>query len=505
MSYQQAQPTMDTGAPKDTGGPVGPQSSQIPDLMKIGSIPVNTNIDVETDVLDPVVNSDTFTRFRLQNKGILHSNSKLTFSFDLSSQGTDVDCFCPLNVGIHAIVERCLLKSGTKTICETSDFGHFSAYKSTFINPKHMKEREQLTTARCMARRWQYNDGDNASSALGAGANKSDTKADSYTLDVGIETDSFNQAPDDREVRLPRYLVSKQTKDNPVFQIALNDLFPFLKMNQLPLFMMKEELDLEIHYVTKGKRLITEVLTEANMDFSLDLTETKLVADYIYYPQELMTQYAQQNSKMAFTYVDYRLMKRSLVTDADGEAQTAIFNIGGAGRVVNKVITANEPPPGIPATPWISLFQQFQSMGPDASNTKTGGANSVMSDFQHNLRYNDNFLYPIDISNTARLYSNLEQAEGTPPYISKDEYVNELGIASAQKVQGFKFTDYVSAASFWVTDRLNRNERVNSRGIELYNYFNQGLPDSQTLTMRSWLEVVRLAKLEDGILECVYA
>ena len=505
MSYQQAQPTMNTGAPQDTGGPVGPQSSQIPDLMKIGSIPVNTNIDVETDVLDPVVNSDTFTRFRLQNKGILHSNSKLTFSFDLSTQGTDVDCFCPLNIGIHAVVERCVLKSGTKTICETSDFGHFSAYKSTYINPKHMKEREQLTTARCMARRWQYNDGDNASSALGAGANKSDTKADSYTLDLGIETDSFNTATDAREVRLPQYLVSKQSKSNPVFQIALNDLFPFLKMNQLPLFMMKEELDLEIHYVSKGKRLITEALTEANMDFRLDLNETKMVADYIYYPQELMNAYAQQNSKMAFTYVDYRLMKRSLVTDVEGATTTSIFNIGGAGRVVNKVITANEPPPGIPATPWISLFNQFQSQGPDADETKTGNANSVMSDISHNVRYNDNFLYPIDITNTARLFSNLEQAEGTPPYISKDEYTSELGIVTAQRVQGFSLKDYIESSSYWVTDRLNRNERVNSRGIELYNYYNQGLPASQTLTLRCWLETVRLAKLEDGVLDCVYA
>ena len=54
------------------------QASAIPDLVKIGAIPTNTAIEVDTDILDPVVRSDTFCRFQFQNKGILHSHSKIS-------------------------------------------------------------------------------------------------------------------------------------------------------------------------------------------------------------------------------------------------------------------------------------------------------------------------------------------------------------------------------------------------------------------------------------------
>ena len=54
--------------------------STVPDLLRVGTIPDNTEIEVETDVLDSVVFSQSFCRFQLQNKGILHSNSKITLS-----------------------------------------------------------------------------------------------------------------------------------------------------------------------------------------------------------------------------------------------------------------------------------------------------------------------------------------------------------------------------------------------------------------------------------------
>ena len=53
-------PSLDASTPQG-----GLQGTQIPDLMKIGSAPVNTNMDVETDILEPVVFSESFARFRL--------------------------------------------------------------------------------------------------------------------------------------------------------------------------------------------------------------------------------------------------------------------------------------------------------------------------------------------------------------------------------------------------------------------------------------------------------
>ena len=152
-----------------------PTQGNVPDLMKIGPVSVNTQMDVETDILEPVVFSQRFCRFRLQNKGILHSNSKLTFSVDVKNHAAG-KCAFPLNIGVHALIDRCVLKASNKTICETSDFAHFSAYQSTFINPQHNKQREAVTTGRMMCRKWLYDD-------------QSDNEASKYTLDFGIEVD----------------------------------------------------------------------------------------------------------------------------------------------------------------------------------------------------------------------------------------------------------------------------------------------------------------------------
>ena len=59
-----------------------PQSSQIPDLVRIGTVATDTAINVTTDILDPVIFSENEARFVLDNKGILHSNSRITFSTD---------------------------------------------------------------------------------------------------------------------------------------------------------------------------------------------------------------------------------------------------------------------------------------------------------------------------------------------------------------------------------------------------------------------------------------
>ena len=437
---QRSAPSLDVSTP--AGGMSG---TQIPDLMKIGSAPTNTQLDVESDILEPVVFNESFARYRLQNKGILHSNSKLTFSVKPNATLPARETFFPLNIGIHSLIERCVLKSGTKTICETSDFGEFMSFRSSFINPQHNKQREALTTGRMMCRKWEYDDGANATSVLGAGAGVSDTDAVGYTLDSGVEIDGFDKAPAERDINLPYYNLmngsgsTNGTKTSPVYQISLNDLFPFLKMNQLPLYMMKEELDIELFFVKELKRgCISNFGGQANFvpEFKLDRDNCKMVADYLYYPQEIMTAYANSNNKMSFTYVDYRLVKHTVVSD---------------GAVAN----------------------------------------------------NDNFLYPVDINNEARVFSNIHMAEGAVPFISKDEFSGEQGLAVGSKVLGQVWNGNVRLKSFHTEDRLNRNERINSRGIELYQTWDK--VSGGNYTLRVWLELVRMATLEDGILTPVFA
>ena len=483
-------------------------ATEIPDLMKIGAAPVNTQMDVETDILEPVVFSESFCRFRLQNKGILHSNSKLTFAVDISN-GSKNTTFLPFNIGIHSIIDRAVLKSGTKTICETSDFNHFMNFRSTFINPQHNKQRESITSGRQMCRKWEYNNASYRYSDEGNGGASGTTQsiynASYYTLDTGVEVDKLNNLVGvNRDILLPHYNYMNGSATTtagaggssaPVFQITLNDLFPFLKMNQLPLYMMNEELDIELHFSDESQRCCVRAGETDTYSAKLIQNECKMVADYIFYPQEIMDAYRNSNSKMSFTYVDYRLVKHTVVAAGD-VVNDIILNVGGAGRVVNKLFFCLNPTAG--ANPERSINNEYRARG-----LKNDSAGTSLAVINHNIKFNDKNLYPLDVKNIARVFHNIQQAEGSVPFISKDEFCDTQSAISLSGVEGYELMSEIAMESFWIEDRLNRNERINSRGIEVYNTWDSLIAD--TYTMRCWLEIVRFATLENGILTPSYA
>jgi len=508
MSEDPVPTTISSGEPLDASSrPAGASApSNVPDLMKIGAVPTNTLMDVETDILEPVVQSETFCRFRLQNKGILHSNSKLTFAVNgglTAAAPPDDNAFFPLNVGVNSLIDRCVLKSGTKTLCETDGYNQFMAYRSMFINPQHNKQREAFTTGRMMCRCWQYNDGlagpseDGANVAAGE---QSNSNAVGYTLDTGVETERLNALPAARIVKVPDqcYVTTRAVDREPVYQIALNDLFPFLKMNQLPLYMCKEELDIELHFAGAPFRLCINGVDAVGTQ--IVTTETKMIADYIYYPQEMMDAYANANRKLAFTYVDYRRVRHT-VTAVAGVANTVILNLGGAGRIVNKVFFCTTIAKG--ANPERSLLNDFTA---DGLQPTLGGAAAARTfgTLTHNIRYNDNYLYPVDITNPSRVVDNITQAEGSPPFVSKDEWSQQESLITLQRVEGDQLEQQLRSISMWTCDRLNRNERINSRGLELYATWDT-LENVGDHTLNAWLEVVRYAVLEDGQFTVTFA
>lgn len=111
--------------------------SQIPDLLRIGEIPSNMAMSVETQIVEPVINTESFVRFGLRRSGFLHSDSKLLLSLDASSF-TDIrpsggagvyspayrngKTFFPASIGISNLISRVRLLSGNTVIQEIDDF-----------------------------------------------------------------------------------------------------------------------------------------------------------------------------------------------------------------------------------------------------------------------------------------------------------------------------------------------------------------------------------------------
>ena len=199
---------------------------------------------------------------------------------------------------------------------------------------------------------------------------------------------------------------------------------------------------------------------------------------------------------MTFSYVDYQFVKRTV--QATEYSSGLIQNLGGAGRVVNKVFTGTQ----VRSDGYAALLQQYVAEGPAVSGTSVGTVTT-------NLKYNDTFLYPIDVTNNARHFHNVFSAEGRVPHISRDLYrgegqltTNFVADPGSIEFEGYDGEDGLQSQFFYTAYRLNTGERVNSRGIELYD---TRATMAGAGTMRAWLQIVKVATLRDGIFTTAFA
>ena len=454
--------------------------SAIPDLIKIGSVPTDMEVSVDSDILEPVVSSNTFCRFVLMKKGFMNSFSKIAIGCSALT-GTASKHTYPTNVGISALIERATLKVGAKTISQTEDFGHFMAYKSTFIDPSVNKEREQVLSSRNTALELRYNSRED---------DYSDYNASSYGLSNGLDYIVDSQTATTRHGLLP--YIWQELEQAPVFQVSLADLFPFLRFNSLPLYMFDEDISIELVFNSNNSQ--RQVGSDALETLTIDTSELKLIADYIFYDGQTMTDFENANRNMKFQYVDYQLNKRTLTQDQAQSKQ--IINVGGAGRVVSKMFHGLSRD-GVGHG---NMTNVYHAEAPTL--TTTSGARNV-GELTTNVRYNDKYLYPIDRTNNAIHFHDVVSTEATPPHVSRDMYSRGGGALTHEDYNNLPQNSHLRGKFFWNANRLNRNERINSRGIELEIKYS-AVADA-THTHRCWIEVIKQAELRDGILDISFA
>ncbi len=470
------QETVSTSAPKM-------DASNVPDLIRVGAIQTNMSMDVTSDVLDPIVNNQSNCRFVLTNKGYLHDGSRITLCCKGNSS-TDEGAFFPLGVGVHSLIKRATLRVGGNTISETDDYNHLTAYSSIFLSNEINRERESFMSARTMAHEFRYNDT--------AGA-QSNTSAETYGLG---NINDYN----DGDLSVP---LQQDVNNAPVFSVTLAELFPFMRGLNLPLFAMKQAVTIDLVWEDQvgGRVSVNKDNTNIGSSIEMDLTETKLVADHIFYDGEVMSQQlAAYNSRATnFAYNDYRLTKTTLSTD---DAKNSVRNLGGAGRIVTKVISMinddnrNER----------FVCNKYSAIAPERDYTTVGSkANGTLAT---NIRYNDFFVFPIDLSNTAVLFDKMSRAEYSLPFVTREEYAAEGNILTADTFE--ENTQNASTGvlgNFFFQAYKLPSGRVNARGLELTTQIFK-LPDldgDNTYTQRTYIEIARVAVLENGFLTAGFA
>lgn len=477
---------------------------RIPDLMKIGQIPTSYGQTLTTDVIDPVTFSQKRVRFTLQRvAGFLHSNSKITLAV---TPKTNARSFYPLNIGVSSLIKSAQLLVGNKQICSIEDYADYHAYQSLFISNENNREREQFLSQRCINHAPVYED-----LVLGAGADDTANPNSASRYGLGLGKNPVVDGAGAHPMELLPFQVhdAGAVSEAPVYSVYLSDLFPFLKTNQLPAFMIDEEIHIDITFqdtlssLSGGANSIRmcQQDTGGTIDVEYDITESqvKLVYDSISYDGNIMAAYAAQNPRLVFQYEDYRLAKR---TGDQTAFSDLTFSVGGNGRLVSKVFFGLQAHANLIAK---SMLNGYCATAPTTNSQK----------LTTNLLYNDRYLFSVDRSNDSQLFQTTAHAEGGIPMISRDEYYNAGTLApsdpnaktglTAAKFEGHiqkLVTAGLGGLFRWTAFRLNRGERINNKGIDLV--YKNTVP-AGNYTLRVWLEMLKVATIEGGKMDCYFA
>jgi hypothetical protein len=214
-----------------------------------------------------------------------------------------------------------------------------------------------------------------------------------------------------------------------------------------------------------------------------------------------MSAYAVQNPEITINHFDYRHSKVS-VSATSTSGTTQIRNLGGAGRIVTKVVTGLQSND----TDDESITNQYHAISPEAQYDfgEAPAADTYNGSLTVNIKYNDRFLYPIDVVNPARHFHNTAQAEGMVPFVTREEFSAEGVALTTDEFMGYSQQEGDAATEKgvlgrfnWLAFRLNRNERINSRGLEYYWKY-EGLDNGGGYTQRAWLELAKITVLQAG-------
>ena len=483
--------------------------SQIPDMLRAGAVNSNPNQRIDTDVLDPVVSQDGvngFIRFNLMNKGLLNPASRITFS----TKAVAHSAFYSMGVGVGGIVAKSTLKIGGKTICEVQDFPHYFGYKSSFVEQEVNKERESFMSARSMA-----------NEVVTEVENASATYVDSkfVGIDSGREPVVDYQTDPTTPTSNTDLLDQLHIDNLPVFSIRLDDLIPALRNVMLPLYTLTEEVQIELQLTDFSNARLsfsagfttTPASDPSSVNTPLDLAECQMIADYTFLSGDAMAKFASNNPRLDYTFLEPRMTRSTLATQADANNQ--IRNIGGAGRFVNKVfagITSSKMASPVSASGnSFTLLNSYRAIAPSqkidtATSLEIPGSYSQLTT---NIKKNDRFLYPIDRKSSALHYHGVNDAEGAPIECTRDMYARQGSVNGGltdDTFEGHVVDQQLSGQYFYNAYRMNDGERVNFRGLELHNKLPTMKASEFPLIQRVYIEMQKVMVIDNGIVDCYY-
>jgi hypothetical protein len=168
----------------------------------------------------------------------------------------------------------------------------------------------------------------------------------------------------------------------------------------------------------------------------------------------------------------------------------------GAGRIVTKVISFINDDNRTERF----VCNKYSAVAPARDYSSGTKKNDTLT---MNIRMNDFFVFPIDLSNSAVLFDKTSRAMGALPFVTREEYAGEGNTLTNAQFEGNTQNASRGLVSnfFFQCYRLPAG-RVNARGLELTTKLDSlpALASGKTYTQRSYIEISKVAVLQQGFL-----
>ena len=188
-------------------------------------------MEVESSVLEPLNISDNTARFVLENVGILSKDSVLQFQLTVPTAQSG-KAFLPVGAGIYGLIKSAVLRVGARRICDINSLGFYKSMTHSYDTPSYRTNRTRILK------------GIN-STLLPTPVGPTDKNAGKF-IPAGSQLEYENQANLPADIAL-----TDSHLTTPCWSLFLRDLFPILNSIELPLFLLKDEIAIDLVFNTQ--------------------------------------------------------------------------------------------------------------------------------------------------------------------------------------------------------------------------------------------------------------
>ena len=374
------------------------------ELRPMSNDDVGESISIETQIVDPISTSSNattgagVTTFKLPHSGILQRD--LRYQFTVSSNPapvTGLNAFS-MCVGAMGCISRIVMKTSNGQILHDIDQSNFlSMIQQNFVSTEVQNNLDRAEMGNVNP--YEYVSASVAVADGGGQLRVADTEYRNSTVNgYSNQRSGFKTRVD----------------DGSTWCVQLSKLLPVLsaETSYFPLFIMKEDIIIEIHKASKDDWLISGSAVDAvrqapiALPASVQLTNEQLVMNTIHYPAQSLTQIQQRALNRSFPYIDYTLVRRSFGAVADGQSlgeQT--IRVGLQGRTLRNMYAVKSHPTD--------------------KNVWNGAFYSCHNPAQTwNFKINDMRLFNNNVDNPCREHDLLEETRDDAPQIPLQLYSN---------------------------------------------------------------------------------